>query len=179
MKTLTVLAFVLLCASLGHAETVDYSLSVVNAPGGIGDFSWTIETQGFIQPVPLPVYDPNGNCLNCDTNFFDSFLSVSAPSNGGGCGISRLFLAPDQGLITFFSPLCDGLYDSTVAGGLPDAGVVGTWTWQGTNPDDTQNFVTLTISDPPASPAAAPEPSTLALALCGCVFLPLARRRLA
>lgn len=177
MKTLIVLAFALLCASLGQADTVDYSFSVVNAPGGIGDFSWTIETQAFIQPVPAAIFDSNGNCLNCDSNYFDSFLAVSAPSDGEGCGITKLFLAPNYGLTTFFSPLCDGLFDSTTAGALPDPGLLGTWTWQGTNPDDTQNLVTLTITDPPGAPSAVPEPSSIALTLCGCIFLPLAQRR--
>jgi hypothetical protein len=166
-----VLAALLLAVIPAHADQVDYTLSVQNAPGGIGDFSWTIQTDGFIQPLPAAIYDSNHNCLNCDSNFFTSFVTVSAPSNGEGCGISKLFLVPDYGLTTFFSPLCDGLYDSTTAGALPDPGVLGTWSWQGTNPDDSQNYVTLTITDPPGT--TVPEPQTWAMLFFGLIGLAL------
>lgn len=173
-----VVAFVLLCIALCstcRADQVDYTFSVVNAPGGIGDFSWEIATTGFIEPPPVPAY-VDGTCTNCDANYFDSFLALSAPSNGDGCGITKLFLAPGYALTTFFAPLCDGLYDSFTGGGLPDPGVLGTWNWQGTNPDGTENFETLTITDPPG-PVATPEPSALSLACFGLIGLAIRKAR--
>jgi hypothetical protein len=168
MKTaMAILAFALIAVA-SQAETVDYSFSVVNAPGGIGDFSWTVASDGFIELGPPPVIVPapgipGYQCIaNCADNLYTSFTQVSGPSVGG-CGIPQVFMAPNESITTFFSPLCDGIYDSTTAGGLPAMDELGSWSWQGTNPDDTQNYVTLTISDPPGDPAGVPEPGSLAL----------------
>jgi hypothetical protein len=157
-------------------QIIDYTETVVNA--GIGDFSWTIANDGFIPDIPPPsTYDSQGDCVaNCNPSFFHDFVSVSAPSNGGGCGITGVYLYPDYGPapVTVFSPLCDGMYDAFEGGGLPDVGTLGTWSWTGTKPDGTLDYVTLTISD-----ASVPEPSSLALLALGLsVFIPLKLRRL-
>src|SRR5579862_8320208 len=86
------------------ADTISYSLSVENAPGGIGNVSWDLVTDGFIQSC--------NDILYPSCSFYHDFLSVSAPSNGGGCGITGVFAYPGYAFTTFFSPLCDGAYDS-------------------------------------------------------------------
>src|SRR5579862_1159008 len=144
------LAAVSLLSVPTHAdELVDYTLTVTNAPGDIGNVSWTIQTDGFIEPVPPMTFNSEGQCTDCQSNYFTSFVSESSPSNGDGCGITQVFLAPNYSTTTFFSPLCLGAYDALTAGVLPEPGELGTWSWQGTNPDETQNYVTLTVTDPP------------------------------
>lgn len=175
MKLLSGLVLALLFVLPAQADTlVDYALSVTNAPENIGNVSWTIQTDGFVEPVPPMTFNSQNQCTDCDSNFFTSFVAESSPSNGGGCGITGVWLVPDYAPVTVFSPLCDGLYDSLTAGGLPDPGILGTWSWQGTNPDGTQNFVTLTITDPPG---AVPEPSEISLLLFGALALICCARR--
>lgn len=170
MKTLTLCALLLCFAVLTcHASTIDYTLTVVNAPQQIGDFTWTIEHDGFITVPPPPVYDTSvspAHCIeNCDqSELYDSFTAITPPSNGEGCGIKDVLMIPDEGLVTYFSPFCDGLYTAFGGGVLPDVGVLGAWNWQWVNPDDTLNTITLTITDPPG---AVPEPVTWKLLLCG------------
>jgi hypothetical protein len=162
----TAILAALLYALPASANTVDYSLSVQNMPG-IGDFSWEIQHNGFIFDTPA-TFDDLGNCTNCDRYNFNSFASLSAPSQGGGCGISGVFLDPEYAPQTFFSPLCDGKYDSYLGGAFPAPGTLGTWNWQWDNGDGTQNFETLTITDPPG---AVPEPGEWGLLLCGLLGL--------
>lgn len=172
MKRLLVLALfaAALCVLPVRADQIiDYTETVVNAPGEIGNFSWTIAHDGFIQPPPDPTYDAQGDCIGCDADLFTSFASVSPPSNGGGCQITGVWLEPDFGPtpVTEFSPLCAGMYDAFSGGELPEVGVTGTWEWTWENPDDTTNYITLTIDDPPGDPASVPEPGTWKLLLCG------------
>ncbi len=174
MKPLALLALLCAVTLTAGATTVDYTLSVQNAPGGIGDFSWEIQTDGFVLDTP-PIFDSEGDCLNCSRYNFTPIAS-SAPSNGQGCGISGVFMDPEYAITTFFSPLCDGLYDSTSAGDLPNPpDQFGKFTQQWTNLDNTLNTVTLTISDPPAN-AAVPEPSVWQLLLCGFGLIWIARK---
>lgn len=174
MKPLALLALLCAVTLTAGATTVDYSLSVINAPGGIGSFSWEIQTNGFIVETP-PLFDSQGDCLNCNRYNFTPIVS-SAPSNGQGCGISGIFMEPDYAITTYFSPLCDGLYDSTTAGNLPDPpDQFGTFTQTWMNPDNTLNTVTLAISDPPAN-AAVPEPDSLWLVAFGMMLLFFARQ---
>lgn len=164
MKTLLAILLFALSTLVCRAETVDYSLTVQNAPGGIGDFSWTVASDGFIQPPPPPILDAQGNCTNCDANLFTPVMS-SPPSNGNGCQITGVWLYPDFGPAPFteFSPLCDGLYSGFSGGVLPDVGTLGSWQWNWTNPDNSINHIALTISDP----VSTPEPRTLELLGCG------------
>ncbi len=174
MKPLALLALLCAVTLTAGATTVDYSLSVINAPGGIGSFSWEIQTNGFIVETP-PLFDSQGDCLNCSRYNFTPIASA-APSNGQGCGISSVFMEPDYAITTYFSPLCDGLYDSTTAGNLPDPpGQFGTFTQTWMNPDNTLNTVTLAISDPPAN-AAVPEPTSWQLLLFGLGLAWIARK---
>jgi hypothetical protein len=106
-----------------------------------------------------------------------SWNAASDPSTGGGCKIHRIFLEAENqayGFTTFFSPLCDGLFDSETSGIAVSATQFGTYMWSGTNPDNTKSFDTLTIfkSD---LPITTPEPSTFtvllfALLTCGIGF---------
>jgi len=160
------LSLVVIPARADTVSLVDYSLSVVNAPG-VGDFSWTVETEGFIPAPATPfTYD----------YLFTAFKAESGPSKGGGCGISGVWLIPGYGTTTLFTPLCDGLYGSTVAGGVPEPGVLGTFSWQGADPDGSANFVTLTISDPMSDPVSTPEPSTWVLLACGLGLMWIVRK---
>ena len=168
-KPLALLALLCAVTLTCRATTVDYNLSVINAPGGIGSFSWEIQTQGFVVETP-PIFDSQGDCLNCSRYNFTPIAS-SAPSNGQGCGISGVFMEPDYAITTFFSPLCDGLYDSTSAGDLPDPpDQLGTFSQQWVNQDGSINYVSLTITDP-AGPVNTPEPSTLLLFTAGLAWL--------
>jgi hypothetical protein len=152
------------------AETVYYTLSVVNVEGA-GDLSWTIANDGFIGP-PDPIFDSQRNCISgCNPGTFTSFVAVSEPSQGEGCQITSVWLQPSYGTVTFFSPLCQGKYDAMVAGDVPQPGQFGTWSFQGTNPDGTQDFVSLTVSDPPSDPVGTPEPGTWGLLLGGLALL--------
>lgn len=176
MKSL--IAILVLCAAslTCRADTlVDYTETVTNAPGGIGDFSWTVQTDRFIQPPPTPVY-VNHQCINCDANLFTPIESV-APSNGDGCQITGVWMFPDFGPAptTEFSPSCDG-FTAFSGGVLPDVGTLGTWNWQWENPDNSTNYITLSITDPPAVPT--PEPRTLELLACGLGISWLGWRRL-
>jgi hypothetical protein len=138
------------------ADNVSFTFQMQNAPGGIGDFSWTITT-------------PNLG-MTLDTK---SWNAVSNPSMGGGCKISEILLmaeAQAYSFTTFFSPLCGGLFDSETSGISVTPGQFGTYKWSGTNPDNTHNFETLTIfrSD---LPVTTPEPSVCTLLLVGLALL--------
>ena len=175
MKAALVLAALALLFALPARADVDYSMEVTDAPGGIGDFSWTIDTPNFVQPPAPMQFDSQGNCTNCLDNFFDTFVTESAPSTGGGCQISGVWLYPDYGPapVTKFSPLCNGLYDAYSGGALPDVGVLGTWSWTWNNYDGSVTDETLTISDPPT---ATPEPATwLLLCVSGIAWMGLRR----
>ena len=170
------LVLLALFALPAHAETVEYSFSVTNVPG-VGDFSWTLDTDGFITTPPDPVYQCIENCnetpehwiRECveycgNLSLFTDFVQVSEPTICGDCQISGAWLLPDYSILTEFSPLCngqycDGQYEGTSAGAMPEPGTLGTWNWQGTNPDGTENEATLTVSDP----VGTPEPSSLGM----------------
>ena len=89
------------------ADQVDYTLSVENAPGGIGNFSWTIARPSFIELTP-PLFNSMGECTNCNRYNFNSFVSVEAPTKGEGCGISGVFMDAQYALTTFFFPCVTG-----------------------------------------------------------------------
>jgi hypothetical protein len=171
---LAVLALFFALPLATQADEISYDLTVTNAPGGIGNMSWDLVTNGFIPPATL-VCTPT-SCTQ--TGFYNDFLSLSAPSNGDGCAITDVFASPGYAFTTFFSPSCDGLYDSLTAGVVPQPGETGTWTWTGTNPNDTQNTVTLTVTDltTESEPISTPEPSALALLLLGIGALTRYRR---
>jgi hypothetical protein len=159
MKRAFMILGLLLVAAPAFADNVSFSFSIENAPGGIGDFSWTIT---------LPALDES-----VDTA---SWNAASNPTQGGGCQIDRILLLAESGgygMTTYFSPLCDGLYDSETSGFAVSSTEYGTYTFSGTNPNDTKNFSTFTIF---ASnlPVTTPEPSTIALlALVILTLLPL------
>lgn len=169
MKHALLVIALLFVASVASADNVSFTFDIINAPGGIGDMSWTIVAPGLNQSL--------------DT---ESWYAASNPSNGGGCAISRIFLeAQGNGaysLNTFFTPLCDGKYDSLTAGVdftyLSGGAQYGTVNWWGTSPDGTINYETLTIL-PTNLAVTSPEPSTLALLLVAlaCIAWPLLRRR--
>ena len=165
-----------LLAIPAKADTIDYTLVVQNAPGGLGDFSWEIQHDGFIQPPPLPIFGASGNCTNCTSNLFTSFASVSEPSNGGGCAIAGVLLMPDFGPapVTLFSPVCAGGGDAFSGGLVPDVGTLGTFSQQWLNPDGTMNMVSLAIRD--MGPVATPEPRTWSLLICGLGLVWLGRK---
>ena len=162
LAALTALLFVI----SARADIV-YTLSVVDAPGGIGDFSWSLDTPDFIVTPPPMKFDSQENCIaNCNPGIYDSFTSTSAPSNGDGCAIPKVWLEPDYAPVTFFAPLCDGLYDAFSGGAFPEPGPssLGTASWEWQNYDGTDTIETLTVTDPPVS---TPESSTWKLLLCG------------
>ena len=131
-----------------RADEISYTYEVQNSPGEIGNFSWTIETNGFIT-----------QSTNFTGNYFNSFIALSAPSNGHGCGIYKVFATPNLALTTFFSPLCNGLFDSETGGGLPIPGQLGTFISTGTNPDDTESTTILIVTDLGPSFAMRPTDS--------------------
>ncbi len=139
-----------------RADNVSFTFQMQNAPGGIGDFSWTIT---------MPTLG-----MSLDTA---SWNAVSNPSMGGGCKIDDILVmaeAQAYSFTTFFSPLCGGLYDSETSGISVSPGQFGTYTWSGTNPDNTHNFETLTIFQSDL-PVTTPEPSVCALLLVGLALL--------
>jgi hypothetical protein len=149
-------------------QLINYTLSVENIPG-IGDLSWTIQTDGFIQPIVLGLLPGD----NCQTDLFTcgdhtSFVAVSEPTEGN-CQISSVWLNPDYSMETYFSPFCDGKYEALYAGAMPEPGILGTWSFEGTNRDGGQTLATWTISEPPG--AAAPEPGTWGLLGLGLALL--------
>ena len=73
-------------------------------------------------------------------------------------------------MTTFFSPLCNGLYDSETSGFAVSPSEFGTYTFSGTNPDNTKNFSSFTIF-PSNLPITTPEPSDFTLLLVGLVVL--------
>ena len=148
------------------ADNVSFSFSIVNAPGGIGDFSWTIT---------LPALDES-----VDTKAWNA---ISNPTMGGGCKIDEIDLLAENGgygMTTFFSPLCKGLFDSETSGFAVSSSEFGTYTFSGTNPDETKSFSTFTIFHSNL-PVTTPEPSDFTLLLVGLVVLwmgcPRAARR--
>ena len=155
MKTLIVAFWVFLNLFLTFpalADNVSFTFSIQNAPGGIGDFSWTVTTAKLEQSL--------------DTRAWNA---ASNPSTGGGCKITRILLQAENqayGFTTFFAPLCLGLYDSETSGIAVSPSEYGTYMWSGTNPDNTKSFETLTISKSDL-PITAPEPTTLFLLLAG------------
>ena len=163
-KCLLLLPLLAFFALPSWADNVSFSFAIVNAPGGIGDFSWTIT---------LPALDES-----VDTKAWNA---ISNPTTGGGCKIDEIELLAENGgygMTTFFSPLCNGLYDSETSGFAVSPSEFGTYTFSGTNPDDTKNFSTFTIF-PSNLPITTPEPSDLALLLVGLVVLSMARMRFA
>jgi hypothetical protein len=160
MRRLVLLVVLLLASSPVFADNLEVTFSIQNAPGTIGDFSWTIVTGGFNQSL--------------DTA---KWLAISNPTNGGGCAIKEISLLAEgngtdhaYGLTTFFSPLCQGLYDSTTAGVdfsfLSGGKDFGTVNWSGTNPDNTISHDSLTL-EPTTLPVTSPEPGSLGLAMTG------------
>jgi len=156
-----ILLAAVLFALPAHADTINYTLTVNNSL--IGNFSWTIQTDGFIKPF----FECVANCdasqvdqrgvivaectgQDCDDyNFFTSFVAVSEPSDGDGCQITGAWLyAFDYGsqpATEFSSPSCDGNGGAIVEYGIPTGpvggvtgrpliGVTGTWSWQVQNP---------------------------------------------
>jgi hypothetical protein len=167
------LGAILLFALPARADQIDYTYTDNDAT--IGNFSWTVETDGFIQPVPeftdgYHIYDANNFCTNCGvTNGFFPGVS-SAPTNGDGCQVAGVEIAPDFNIYTSF--FCDpgsgvGYWDETLGGVMPDFGELGTFTWQWS-----YSYGTLTISDA----SAVPEPGSLALLIVGTGLLGLAHR---
>jgi hypothetical protein len=180
---LAVAVLALLFAIPAYADTISYSLSAHNYEP-IGDFSWTVVSDGFILLPPLPIYDDSNydetgifTCIaNCDPNpGYFSPIQSSAPSMGEDCTISRVFIEPNLSPGTWFTPLCDGLYDAAFGGGIPEPGITGSWTWLGDNTDGTQASTTLTITDLPG-PVSTPEPRTWGLLLSGLAFVWVARK---
>ncbi|MGH9494064.1 MAG: hypothetical protein ACRD3B_03630 [Candidatus Sulfotelmatobacter sp.] len=144
------------------ADNVSFSFAIVNAPGGIGDFSWTIT---------LPALDES-----VDT---EAWNAISNPTTGGGCKIDEIELLAENagyGMTTFFSPLCNGLYDSETSGFAVSPSEFGTYTFSGTNPDDTKNFATFTIFRSNL-PITTPEPSDFTVLLVGLITVGYSRRR--
>lgn len=152
-----------------HADQlIDYTLTVDNS--AIGDFSWTIQTDGFIVPFfeciaycdvsnhRVIVSECTEDC-GVDYNLFTSLIAVLEPSNGAGCQITGAWLYSfnygGQPATAFSSPFCDGENGAIVECGIPTGGygtagsppgVTGTWSWQVQNPnvilnpDGTEDF---------------------------------------
>ena len=142
---------------------ITYEFSIDNAPGGIGDFSWEVTALGLL---------PLG-----ETTFI-SFNQVSPPSAGGGCQISSVQLEGENGgigMTTFFTPLCDGLFDSETSGFAVNAGQLGIYSFSGTNPDNSRNFATFQVFQSNL-PVTTPESSTFAFLAIG-VLLVVGLRR--
>lgn len=153
-KCLLLLPLLVFFALPCWADNVSFSFSIVNAPGDIGDFSWTITLPALSESV--------------DTNTWNA---ISNPTTGGGCKIDAIELLAEiggYGMTTFFSPLCNGLYDSETSGFAVSPSQFGTYTFSGTNPDNTKNFSTFTIFSSNL-PITTPEPSDLTLLLIGLV----------
>lgn len=133
------------------ADNVSFTFGIQNAPGGIGDFSWTITLPALNESIDTQAWN-----------------AASNPTSGGGCKITGIDLIADGGqgytFTTFFAPLCDGLYDSETSGFAVSPTEFGTYTFSGTNPDDTKNFASLTIFESDL-PTTAPEPSALSMLL--------------
>jgi hypothetical protein len=135
-----------------------YEFSIVNAPGGIGDFSWEVTTLGLL---------PEG------ATQFINFNQVSPPSRGLGCQIRSVLLEGEPGgigMTTFFMPLCSGLFDSETSGFAVNPGQVGIYSASGTNPDNTINAATFRVFESNL-PVTTPEASTFALLGTAMAFL--------
>jgi hypothetical protein len=176
------LGAMLLFALPASADQIDYTYTYNDA--GIGTFSWTVETDGFIQPVPnyedgYHIYDANNFCINCGVTYRFVPGVSSAPTDGDGCQVAGVEIAPDFDIYTYFSPFCGpgsglGEYE-TKGGAMPDVGELGTFPWQWTDANDGNgpySYGTLTISDA----SAVPEPGSLALLIVGIGLLGLAHR---
>jgi hypothetical protein len=140
-----------------------YEFSIVNAPGGIGDFSWEVTTLGLL---------PLG-----ETQFIN-FNEVSPPSSGLGCQITSVLLEGEPGgigMTTFFKPLCRGLFDGETSGFAVNPGQVGIYSFSGTNPDNSINSATFRVFQSNL-PVTTPEPRTFALLTAGMVFLSCSRK---
>jgi hypothetical protein len=151
-KSILLSLLLLLFVHPAWADNVSFTFDIRNAPGGIGSFSWTITAPS----------------LNDSMNT-QAWNAASNPTLGGGCKIARIALeAQNQayGFTTFFSPRCDGLYDSETGGVAVSTTQFGTYSWWGTNPDNTKFFETLTISKTDL-PVTAPEASVFTLLLAG------------
>ena len=155
----------LLCVLPAKADTahITYEFSIDNAPGGIGDFSWEVTTLGL-----LPLGDTT----------FTNFNQVSPPSAGGGCQISSVLLEGENGgisMTTFFAPLCGGLFDSETSGFAVNPGQLGSYSFSGTNPDNSHNSATFRVFQSNL-PVTTPEPNTFAFLAIGLLLVVGLRR---
>ena len=164
-KNLFALLFVLFVLTIPtKADNITYDFTLVNAPL-VGSFNWEIT-------VPSVLTIPS--VASQTTPFiFTSFNADTAPVNGGGCQIGSVELLSESfgglGITTFFSPLCQGKFDSTTAGltvTQPDG--LGIYTFSGTGADGKQYTDVLVISKSQL-PLTVPEPPTFGLLVAGLV----------
>lgn len=195
IQAATVGVLALLLCGVSRADNVSYTLvEVFSAPNyGIGDFSWTVTLPGFLPELPDgEIGGPYGGGYG--TVDFGHFNAVTNPTNGGGCQITNVFmsgnldyslgyLSGDTYLMdAFFSPLCDGRYDSTIIGVEVPHDTYGTWTLTGEYDYDygTPNYemavgtyvTTFSIVDTNL-PITTPESPTLGLLAFGLFVLGL------